>query len=250
MSTVFAARHVRSRLSGIATITGRIRIPGKWPRELKIRVSAALSPSTNRRASRVARFRATLANPNRCAHTSSLPHLATAHRTRRRSLASRRDPLARSRASFPARWTHAHVRATRTRSPVLVRPNARDKDRTRHVEKTRKLPANDDNATHGTFRFQKLLPSILEIYADNVYEDSTSYSFRNRRTSVVARCQQRKRNVARLKEAKGKAGQSSDALARCADIPLALRYARPASPDRDYFPPGAPRFTFSWRTER
>lgn len=74
-------------------------------------------------------------------------------------------------------------------------------------------------------------------------------SFRNGRTSVVARCQQRKRNVARLKEAeKGKAGQSSDALARCADIPLALRYARPASPDRDYFPPGAPRFTFSWRT--
>lgn len=131
---------------------------------------------------------------------------------------------------------------------MFARPNARDKDRTRRVKKTRKLPANHDNTTHGTFRFEKLLPSILEAYVDSVYQDSRSYGFRDRRTSVVARCQQRKRNVARLKEAKGKAGQSSDALARCADIPLASRYARPASPDRDYFPPGAPRFTFSWRT--
>lgn len=35
MCTVFAARHVRSRLSGIATITGGIRAPGKAAARVK-----------------------------------------------------------------------------------------------------------------------------------------------------------------------------------------------------------------------
>lgn len=86
-------------------------------------------------ASRVARFRATLANPNRCAHTSSLPHLATAHRTRR-SLA--RETLLLIPVRFVSRTVNSvHVRATRIVN--IDETNVQDKDRASHVEKTRKL---------------------------------------------------------------------------------------------------------------
>ena len=64
--------------------------------------------------------------------------------------------------------------------------------------------------------------------------------FRILDSNVAARCHDENGTV-QVKEAKGKAGQSSDALARCADIPLALRYAHPSFPGRDYFLLGALR---------